>query len=125
MFVRCDNRFSEFGTVFQYYFIENSIILELLFAYKYSINSVIKYIIQFMNQIVRFMIYKTKIPYIFWCFAIEYVMLIKNCVLIKVLFFGDITVITSYEMYKRKKLDIKDFKVFEYKIIRIYFKNLY
>lgn len=43
----------------------------------------------------------------------------------KVLFFRDIIAIILYKTYEKKKLNIKSFKVFGYKVIKIYFKDLY
>lgn len=42
----------------------------------------------------------------------------------KILSFRDIIVITLYKTYEKKKSNIKGFKMFEYKAIKIYSKDL-
>lgn len=79
-YFRCDNGSGEFGEDFQGWLktLPSSPRHEPCPPYKHSLNGVIERAIQTMDNTARSMIYEAKLPLIFWDYAVEHAIWIKN-----------------------------------------------
>ena len=80
----------------------NKVQFKLSLAYKHSLNRIIKQAISIIAIIARSIIYKARLLYQMWDYAIKYAIWIKNRVLTAALLFGDkdINVATSITLYR-------------------------
>ena len=112
VYFRADNGTGEFGNIFQESLTLDRVQFELSPVYKHSINSVIKGAIRIISIIARSILYKSRLPYQLWDYAVEHAIWIKNRVLTTALLYrkGDIFVSTSiipYRTFTRNHLDFQ------------------
>ena len=90
------------------------IIFELCPPYKYSLNCVSERGIYIIDCKIRSLLFDVDLLPEFWDYAIEYIVYIKNRVLIVALLFRNITAIIPYEALYGVEVNLKLIKVFSY-----------
>ena len=90
------------------------IIFEPYPPYKHSLNSISKRGIYIIDYKIRSLLFDADLPPEFWDYTIEYIVYIKNRVLIAALLFRNITVIPPYKALYRVEVNLKSIKAFGY-----------
>lgn len=109
--VRSDNGRSEFGSEFQAYLKEKGIIFEPSPPYKHSLNGVVERAMAEVNKIARCLIYEAKTPELFWCYATEHALYLKNRLSTTALPWGEYKEArTPFEAFYGKQPDISSLR---------------
>ncbi|KAI1007346.1 hypothetical protein K3495_g868 [Podosphaera aphanis] len=118
VFIRADNRKSEFGTAFQGYCKEVGIKLEPIPPYKHSINDVAGRWMGITAVVVKSMLYEAQLPHQIWDYAIEHAVLIENRSPTPALSFpndDNFNRNTTHSAYFKRPADLENLRVFRCK----------